>query len=75
MYVIIYQDHIVQNHRKGCDDTLTAWRYTNLKCRECNSIVVQDIWKLEYYCLNCGLIHEGVTDEDNTYTRMQDNLQ
>ena len=54
---------------------MTTWRYTDLKCIECGGTVVQDIFKLEYYCLECGLIHEGVSDEDNPYTRMQDNIQ
>ena len=36
---------------------MTTWRYTDLKCRECGGTVVQDIWKLEYYCPDCGLIH------------------
>ena len=53
---------------------MNPWRYTDLKCTECKGQVVQDIWKLEYYCLICGLIHDGVEDEDNTHTRMQDNL-
>ena len=51
---------------------MNSWRYTDLKCRECGGIVVQDIWKLEYYCLECGLIHEGVSDEDNPNKRHQD---
>ena len=53
---------------------MNAWRYTDLRCNECGGIIVQDIWKLEYYCLECGLIHNGVEDEDNPYPRMQDNL-
>lgn len=54
---------------------MNPYRYTNLTCNECKGPIVQDIWKLEYYCLLCGLIHEGVNDEDNTHTGMQDNLQ
>ena len=52
---------------------MNVWRYTDWKCKECKGIIVQDIWKLEYYCLTCGLIQEGEKDEDNTYTRNQDN--
>ena len=52
---------------------MNAWRYTDLKCNECGGIIVQDIWKLEYYCLTCGLIYTGVEDENNPYTRHQDN--
>ena len=51
---------------------MSTWRYTDLKCSECGGTVVQDIWKLEYYCLTCGLIHEGVNDEDNPHKRYKD---
>ena len=41
------------------------YRYTNIRCRECKGQVVQDIWKLEYYCIECGLIHEEDMDTND----------
>ena len=46
---------------------MNAWRYTDLRCSECGGIIVQDIWKLEYYCLNCGLIHEENVHGNDAY--------
>ena len=32
--------------------------YTDMKCTECKGIIVYDEHRAEYYCLDCGLIHD-----------------
>lgn len=40
------------------------YQYTSRKCDECQGPVVIDIFKLEYYCLDCGLIQESTEKEE-----------
>ena len=37
------------------------YKYTDRKCEECNGTIVYDEHHDEYYCLQCGLIEEGVS--------------
>lgn len=50
------------------------FQYTDVKCEECGGQVVMDIWRKDYYCLECGLVHgyyiEGATpiNTDQSYS-------
>ena len=37
--------------------TIERYKYTDIECEECGDRVVMDIFKGEFYCLNCGLLH------------------
>ena len=46
-----------------------CYKYTTLTCDECGHNIVYDIFKEEYYCLECGLIRitEANNNENHTY--------
>ena len=43
---------------------IEQYRYTSIECEECGGKVVEDVFKKELYCLDCGLIVISEIDEN-----------